>query len=50
MNTIEQAQAKVDAQLEAMRIAHDESIKAMDNGQEDMMAKVQAMLAAMKSN
>ena len=49
MNSIQQAQARVDAKLLAMKIAHDESIKALDNGQEDRMAKVQAMLAAMKS-
>jgi hypothetical protein len=49
MNSVQAAQAAIDSKLEAMKIAHDESIKALDNGQEDKMAKIQAMLAAMKS-
>jgi hypothetical protein len=50
MNSIQQAKAAVYSELEAMKIAHDESIKALDNNVEDQMAAIMATIAAMQSN
>jgi hypothetical protein len=50
MNTIEQAQAAIDSELNAMKIAHDASIADLDNNVEDQMAAIMATIAAMRSN